>query len=51
MPKTRKKFDWEVYDKNDEFIDIITMTRDEAKRYLESFPSYRLQEISYTDND
>ena len=27
MPKTTKPFDWEVYDENDEFIDILTMTR------------------------
>jgi len=51
MPKTKKKFDWEVYDENDEFLDIISMTRDESKKYLQDFPNYRLQEIAYTDND
>ena len=33
MPKTTKPFDWEVYDENGEFIDILSMTRDEMKRY------------------
>lgn len=49
MPKTKKKFDWEVYDKDDEFIDIITMTRDEAKNYKKDFPNYRLQELGYSE--
>ena len=49
MPKTKKKFDWEVYDDNGEFIDILTMSRTEAKEYQLNFPSYRLQEIEYTN--
>lgn len=49
MPKTRKKFDWEIYDENDEFIDILTMSRDEAKDYKKKFPKHQLQEIMYND--
>jgi len=33
MPKTTKPFDWEVYDENGEFFDILTMTRAESKEY------------------
>lgn len=49
MPKTKKRFDWEVYDEDDEFVDVISMTRDEAREYLKKFPKYSLQEISYTE--
>lgn len=51
MPKTKKKFDWEIYDDNGEFIDILSMTRKESKEYLLNFPNYRIQEIMYTDSD
>ena len=51
MPKTKKKFDWEVYDKDLEFIDIISMTRNEMKEYCKDFPDYTLIEIGYTEND
>lgn len=50
MPKTKKKFDWEIYDANGDFIDIITMTRDEMKQYKNKFPKYVIQEIAYTDD-
>lgn len=50
MPKTKKKFDWEIYDIEGEFLDIISMTRTEAKKYQEMFPDYKLQEIMYTDD-
>lgn len=50
MPKTTKPFDWEVYDENDNFLDILTMTRDEMKEYKHSHPSYTLKEISYSDD-
>lgn len=50
MPKTKKKFDWEVYDENDEFIDILSMTRDEAKVYLNKHKHYTLREIGYSDD-
>lgn len=50
MPKTKKKFNWEVYDENGEFLDILAMTRDEAKRYKIKFPNYKLQEIEYCDD-
>ena len=49
MPKTKKRFDWEVYDENGEFLDIITMTRDECKNYKKKFPHYSLQELGYSD--
>ena len=34
MPKTKRKFDWEIYNKEGEFIDILTLSRDEAKIYI-----------------
>lgn len=49
MPKTKKRFDWEVYDEEGEFLDIITMTRDESKNYKKKFPKYSLQEIGYSN--
>jgi len=49
MPKTKKKFDWEVYDNQGEFLDILSMTRHESKEYLKKFPNYKLQEIGYSD--
>lgn len=49
MPKTNNKFDWEIFDENDEFLDILTMTRDESKEFLKSHPTYSLKEIEYND--
>ena len=49
MPNTKKKFDWEIYD-GDEFIDILSMTRDEAKEYRKQFPNFEVLEIAYTDD-
>ena len=51
MPKTKNKFDWEVYDINGEFVDILNMTRHEMKEYQKKHPHLELHEISYTDND
>ena len=51
MPKTKRKFDWEIYNKEVEFIDILTLSRDEAKIYKNKFPDYVLKAISYTDHD
>ena len=51
MPKTRKKFNWEVFDESGNFLDILTMSRNEAKVYQKQFPNYKLREIEYTDND
>lgn len=51
MPKTKKKFNWEVFDEKGEFLDILTMNRKEAKIYQEQFSNYTLKEINYTDND
>lgn len=51
MPKTKKRFDWEVRDKDGKFLDILTMTRNEAKDYAKKRPDLVLQEIAYTDND
>ena len=48
MPKTKKKFDWEIYD-GDEFVDILSMTRDEAKLYQQQFPNQEVLEIAYTE--
>ena len=48
MPKTRKKFDWEIYE-NGNCIDILSMNRSEAKEYQLRFPNYILKEIGYTD--
>lgn len=51
MPKTKKKFNWEVFDEKGSFLDILTMSRTEAKVYQEQFPNYKIHEIGYTDND
>lgn len=50
MPKTRKKFDWEIFDEEGEFLDILTMSRDESKIYLKNFPNHQIRELGYTDN-
>lgn len=50
MSKTNKRFDWEIYDNNGNFLDIISMTRAESKLYLQKFPNYHLTEIAYTDD-
>ena len=50
MTETTKPFDWEVYDENDEFIDILTMTRSEVKDYKKTHPNYTLKEIGYSDD-
>ena len=50
MPKTTKPFDWEIYDENGEFLDILTMTRDESKEYQKTHPNYTLTEIGYNDD-
>lgn len=50
MPKTNKLFDWEIYDRDGNFIDILTMTRSESKDYKKKFPQYVIQEIAYTDD-
>ena len=51
MPKTTKKFDWEIYDQDEEFIDILSMTRDEMKEYKDSHKGYQVKEIGYTSDD
>lgn len=51
MPKTTKKFDWEIYDQEEEFIDILSMTRDEMKQYKDSHKDYTVKEIGYTSDD
>lgn len=50
MPKTRKKFNWEVLDKDGLLIDILTMSRDESKKYKKDFPEHILMEIDYNDD-
>lgn len=49
MPKTKKKFDWEIYDEHNDFIDILSMTREESKKYKERFPDHILLELGYTE--
>lgn len=49
MPKTTKKFDWEIYD-GDECIDILSMTRSEMKEYQKLYPNYKISEVEYTDD-
>ena len=50
MPKTNKKFDWEIYE-GDEFIDILSMTNDEAREYQRNFPNQEVLKITYTEED
>ena len=51
MPKTKKRFDWEIYDKEGNYIDILTFTRAEAKEFQINFPDLKIREIGYTDDD
>ena len=50
MPRTNKPFDWEVYDEDGEFLDILSMTRNDVKDYKKSHPGYVLKEIGYTED-
>jgi hypothetical protein len=50
MPKTKKLFDWEVYE-NEELIDVLTMTRDQMKHYKETHPNLTLCEINFYDGE
>ena len=51
MPRTKKKFNWEVFDKFGNFLDILSMSRSEKKIYQEKFPDYQLHEIGYAEDD
>ena len=51
MPKTKKLFDWEIYDKDKNFIDILSMTRDDAKIYQKNHPEFFITEIAYNDGE
>ena len=50
MPKTNRKFDWEIFNEKGEFIDMLSFTRNEAKEYHKQFPNYKLQEVCYSDD-
>ena len=50
MPKTKKLFDWEVYQEG-ELIDVLTMTRNQMKSYQESHPDLTLCEINFYDGE
>lgn len=50
MPKTNKKFDWEIFAEDGEFIDILVMSRAEMKEYQKVHPEYTVKELSYTDD-
>jgi hypothetical protein len=39
------KINWEIVDKDGNFIDVLSMTKDEKKHYLEQFPDYKCYEI------
>lgn len=45
----RTKFDWEIYDENGEFLDVLTMTRDEMREYHHQFPNQTYKEIDAAD--
>lgn len=49
MPKTKKKFDWEIYE-GIEFIDMLSMSRDEMREYQKAHPEYTIKEVGYTDD-
>ena len=51
MPKTKKLFDWEVYTDTGELLDILTMSREQAKQYQKEFPDMLLNEIGYNDGE
>lgn len=51
MPKTKKLFDWEVYTDTGDLLDILTMTREQAKQYKQEFPDLIIKEISYHDGE
>ena len=50
MPKTKKLFDWEVYQEG-ELIDVLTMTRDQMKSYQKLHPDLTLCEINFYDGE
>lgn len=45
----KTKFDWEVYDENGEFLDVLTMSRDEMRDYHHQFPNHTYKEIDTSD--
>lgn len=49
MPKTSKPINWEVYDESGDFIDILSMTRDDMKAYRSSHEGYTVKEIDNND--
>ncbi len=49
MSKTRKKFDWEIYE-GDECIDMLSMSRKEMKEYQKNHPEFIIREVGYTDD-
>lgn len=49
MPKVIK-FVYEIYDENNDFIDELTFTRSEAKKYLEKHPDYTMSIIDSEKN-
>ena len=50
MSKTKKLFDWEVYE-DGELIDVLTMTRNQMKSYKETHPNLTLCEINFYDGE
>lgn len=50
MPKTTRKFDWEIYTTDGDFLDILSMTRKEMKTYQENNPDKVVKELGYTDD-
>ena len=49
MPKTKKKFDWEIYE-GENFLDMLSMSRNEMKEYQKNHPEYSIKEVGYTDD-
>jgi hypothetical protein len=45
MSKKHQKYEYIVYDEEEEIIDVLFLTRKEAKTYESNNPSYTLEEV------
>lgn len=51
MPNNNSLCDWEVYDENNEFIDILSMKKSEINLFLKKHEGYTVKNIGYTNED
>lgn len=53
MSITPKIIDYSIYDEEGEFLDVLSMTEKEMKKYKKEFPLYLIEELEdeKIDND